>query len=113
MGSAMRRARYFPMVVVGLAGLACQATMPHRCCAWDSVPTAAMNDQSYPPQTDGRMVDESGQPAGYYDSRPRPNANTTAAPRTDTSSTSRNGALFHGQRLRMPTLPFGRPSTTN
>lgn len=108
----MRRARYFPMVVVGLASFACQATMPHHCRAEDNA-SAAMYDQSYAPQTDGRIVDESVQQAGYYDSRPRPNSTTMGAPGMDASTTNRKGALFRGQKLRMPTLPFGRQSTTS
>ena len=75
----MRRARYFPMMVVGLAGFAGQAAMLTKCCAWDSVPAAFIedSDNSQPLSAESqqrRYVDESVQQAGYYDSRPRPAA---------------------------------------
>ena len=41
MGLAMRLARYFPMVVVGLASFAGQTAMLQQCRAWDSVPATA------------------------------------------------------------------------
>ncbi len=107
----MRLARYFPTVVVGLASFAGQATTPQWCCAWDSVPAFAITD-SNEPQNAGPMKDYAVQPAGYFDSRPRPSATAQQQVGIPSSNANRRGALFRGQQLKMPTLPFGRPATT-
>ena len=99
----MRVARYFPMVVV--TGLVCQAALPAH--ANDSA-AVVMTDQAPDPQSRGRIVDESVQQAGYYDSRPRENT-TSISP----SMSGRNGSLFSGESLGLPKLPFSRPSATS
>jgi hypothetical protein len=121
MVSAMRRARYFPMVVVGLAGLASQTAMLTQCRAWDSIPAAALEDPAYSSPmnartADGRYVDPSVQQAGFYNSRPQRGAAPAGiqSPANNNKSSS-NGALFRGQKVKMPNLPFGRqtaPSKT-
>jgi tetratricopeptide (TPR) repeat protein len=103
------------MMVVGLAGFAGQAAMLTECYAWDSVPAAFIEDvdnsEPMPAQAQQRRyVDESVQQAGYYDSRPRPSA---AAAGIQQSSGNRGGALFRGQKVKMPSLPFGRATATN
>ncbi len=106
----MRRSRYFPMVVIGLASFAGQTAMLNSCRAWDTVPAAFISDPAYSQPIDGRNIDEAVQQAGFYDSRPRPNSSSASA---QTSTSNRGGAQYRGQKLKMPTLPFGRQTTTN
>lgn len=105
----MRRARFFPMVVVGLASLTSQTTMLPECRGWDYVPESAHSDLMNAP-AEGVIVDSSVEQAGYYDSRPRPNATMNGMAVKNAAPADTNGALYRGQKLKMPTLPFGRPS---
>src|SRR2546430_7503216 len=110
MGFAMRLVRYFPRVLVG-AGFICQAAMPLGARAWDN-PAIEINDEaSASPQNNGGMVDPAVKRAGYYDSRPRPNATTIASP--ESTGNGRNGPLYRGQALHLPKLPFARQQPNN
>jgi tetratricopeptide (TPR) repeat protein len=102
MGLAMRAARYFPMVV--LAGFVCEAATPITTRAWDSAPAAA-SDNSYESQNNGLHANGAMQ-EGNDDSRPTSNATQIKSAGDPTSS--RDGALFRGQSLSFPKLPFGR-----
>ncbi len=104
----MRLARYFPIVV--LAGFVCQTAVPFTARAGDSA-AVATTDASPALQNNGRIVDGSVQQAGYYDSRPQPNA--TAIKPSEPDPNHRNGALFHGAPLHFPKLPFSRRTPTN
>jgi tetratricopeptide (TPR) repeat protein len=106
----MRRARYFPMVVVGLATIVSQTTMLQQCRGQYYVPDGVQLEPYTPPKN-GRIVDESVQQAGFYNSRPRPNTTMPGMSGPESSSTNRGGALFRGQKLKMPTLPFGRQTS--
>jgi tetratricopeptide (TPR) repeat protein len=92
------------MVVVGLASLSGQTAMLTECRAWDSVPKSVINDP-FVQQENGRYVDPAVQQAGYYHSRPRQSA---AAAGIQQSTADRSGALFRGQKVKVPELPFGR-----
>ena len=106
----MRRARYFPMVVVGLATIVSQTTMLQQCRGQYYVPDGVQLDPYTPPRN-GRIVDESVQQAGFYNSRPRPNTTMPGMSGPESSSANRGGALFRGQKLKMPMLPFGRQTS--
>ena len=54
MDRAMRPARYFPMVVVGLAGLAGQAAMLSPCRAWDYLPAEALDESEFIDDSDAQ-----------------------------------------------------------
>jgi tetratricopeptide (TPR) repeat protein len=116
MGLAMRLARYFPTAVVGMASFASQLAAPKPSCAWDSIPASALAESTDLPGT-SYITDSAVQPAGYYDSRPRTNASSSMQMVTDddsqTANTHSQGPMYRGQKLRMPTLPFGRQSTSN
>jgi tetratricopeptide (TPR) repeat protein len=123
MGLAMRVARYFPTVVIGAASLATQICMPQSCNAWDSIPASAL-EQSYDLEGSNVISDSAVQPAAYYDSRPRTNSsaqysqypqNTQSADDSDASNANPKyqGPMYRGQKVKMPTLPFGRPTPSN
>ena len=107
----MRRARYFPMVVVGLATFVSQTTMLQQCRGQYYLPDG-WNLTPYTQPTDGRIVDESVQQAGFYNSRPRPDTMMPGmSGRRNHPRQNRSGALFRGQKLKMPSLPFGRQTS--
>jgi tetratricopeptide (TPR) repeat protein len=104
------------MVVVGLASLASQTAMLTPCRAWNIFSSAAKDDSnaqregSSNAQRDGSYnVDRAVRQAGYYDARPR---KSSPAAGIQPSGANR-GAMFRGQKLKMPALPFGRQSSTN
>ncbi len=114
----MRLARYFPAAMVGLAGFAGQAMMPQPCCAWDSVPESVLAESSDLQDTtyisDNAVITDSAvQPAGFYDSRPRHNTASQLQTETESSNADRPGLFYRGQKLRLPTLPFGRQTSSN
>jgi tetratricopeptide (TPR) repeat protein len=106
MGLAMRVARYFPLVL--LASVVGQIAIPMRSRASDSA-AVETTDQSEL-QMNRRIVDSAVQQAGFYDSRPRPNSTTVSQ---SGSESDRNGALFHGELLHFPKLPFSRQTRSN
>lgn len=108
----MRRARFFPMVVVGLASLTSQITMLPECRGWDYVPESAHSEMMNAP-AEGVIIDSSVEQAGFYDSRPRPKMTSPGVAVKSAPPVDSNGALYRGQKLKMPTLPFGRPSAQN
>jgi tetratricopeptide (TPR) repeat protein len=110
MGFAMRPVRHLPTLVVGLASVAGQLTMPRQSCAWDSVPASAQAEPAEPGNA-GYVTDYAVQPTGYYDSRPRQASAAQPQGGINPSNSNRKGAFFHGQKVIMPNLPFGRPST--
>lgn len=109
----MRRARLFPMLVVGLASFTSQTMVLPECRGWDYVPESAQSDMLNAPSTEGVIIDSSVEQAGYYDSRPRPNATMSGMAVKSAPPVDSNGALYRGQKLKMPTLPFGRPAAQN
>src|SRR6187551_1720881 len=70
MGFAMRRARLFPMVIVGLASLTSQTMMLPECRGWEYVHKDLLNAPQ--DDSDSVIIDSSVEQAGFYDSRPRP-----------------------------------------
>src|SRR3954467_13272763 len=105
----MRRARYFPTVVVGLASFVGQAAIHRTCGAWNSVPASVLSESS-DLQNGGYITDQEVQQAGYYDSRPRTNANAQPQSEPESTEAIRKTPMYRGQRVKMPTLPFGRPA---
>jgi tetratricopeptide (TPR) repeat protein len=103
----MRVARYFPFVAVAV--FIYQVELPSANCAWDSAVTED-SDTQVAPQPRGRVVDDTDQQAGFYDSRPR--TNSTTMPSADSNPLQHNGALFHGQPMHLPTGFFNRPKQT-
>jgi tetratricopeptide (TPR) repeat protein len=112
----MRLARYFPTALVGMASFASQLTAPKPSFAWNSIPASALAESTDLPGS-SYITDSAVQPAGYYDSRPPANASSSMQMVTDDDSQTANahpqGPMYHGQKLRMPTLPFGRRTTSN
>jgi tetratricopeptide (TPR) repeat protein len=53
----------------------------------------------------GRITDKSVEQAGYYNSRPRP---TSRGAGIQQPNSNRSGAMFRGQKVRMPSGLFGR-----
>ncbi|HEX5472604.1 MAG TPA: tetratricopeptide repeat protein [Lacipirellulaceae bacterium] len=107
----MRVARYFPLVV--LASFIGQIAIPLTSPASDSAAFEVTDEPQPPdaqPQPERRFVDSAVQPAGFYDSRPRPNS-TAVSP--SESNSHHTGALFHGEFLHFPKLPFGRHTSYN
>ena len=93
--------------------------MPQLCRAWDSVPSSVLA-ASREAQASDYITDEAVQPAGYFDSRPRPNAypqsqqsQPQTQPSSDSTTENHQGPMYRGQKLKMPTLPFGRQTTSN
>jgi tetratricopeptide (TPR) repeat protein len=116
MGLAMRLARYFPTAVIGMASFASQLTAPKPSFAWDSIPASALAESSELQGT-SYITDSAVQPAAYYDSRPRGTSSSSMQTITDedpqTPNTPHQGPMYRGQKLQMPTLPFGRQFTSN
>lgn len=108
----MRRPSFFRTVIFGLVSLAGQSLIGQPSAAYDSIPASALTDAK---DLDGGnyISDSAVQPAGYYDSRPRQQTATSSTPKSSNKSATsdKNAPLFHGQKVKMPTLPFGRQST--
>lgn len=85
--------------------------------AWQSIPASALAE-SGDAQGSSYITDSAVQPAAYYDSRPRSNAASpmqSTQPVSDddsqTTSPPYQGPMYHGQKLQMPTMLFGRATT--
>ena len=102
----MRRARLFPMIVVGLAGLSGQTAMLSPCRAWDGLPSAVLTDPAYSKPMDAHYVDDAVQQAGYLDSRRKPTAPPASAPAMPSAG------MYRGQKVKMPMSLFGRKSAS-
>lgn len=117
MNSAMRRAHYFPTVVVGLVSFAGHAMIAQRGVAYESIPAAALADAQE--ISDANYISDSAvQPAGYYDSRPRSKPANKPQGTATQGSTSQAGesqpnVMYRGQKVRVPSLPFGRQTSTS
>ena len=108
----MRVARYFPTVVAVLANFALQATTSSPCGAWDSIPAAALAESR---DMDGGdyIIDDQVQPAGFYDSRPRPNANRMPRPVAQSKmGQSTSSAVEKSKSTKQSILPFGRQTAS-
>lgn len=110
----MHRQNYIPTVLVVFVSFMGSASVTPPCAGYDSLPASVLSeardldDASY-------ISDSAVQPAGYYDSRPRPStAAKSQTGMTNSGSTAKKSApLFHGQKVRMPALPFGRQTAAN
>ena len=83
--------------------------------AWDTVPAAIVEDPAYSSPLNerasgGRYVDPSVQQAGYFNSRPKQGAPTAGI---QSSPSNSNGALYRGQKVKMPNLPFSRQTASS
>lgn len=109
----MRRPQIIRTVFVGLVSLAGQALVGQPSAAYDSIPASALTEAKE--LDDGNYISDSAvQPAGYYDSRPRPRATTNAQPNSSNqnATSEKKAALFRGQKVKAPTLPFGRQTAS-
>jgi len=97
------------MVVVGLAGFASQTAVLPQCRGWDYVQKDLL--EAPHDDADSVIIDSAVQPAGYYDSRPRPATAKQNTPARAAKPSPTNGALYRGQKVKMPSsLPFSRPT---
>lgn len=109
----MRRPSFFRTVIVGLVSLAGQSLIGQPSAAYDSIPASALTDAKAV-DGDNYISDSAVQPAGYYDSRPRQQGATISTSKSSNKSATsdKKAPLFRGQKVKMPTLPFGRQTTS-